>query len=416
VASCGQSSPAADLEEGFVSLFNGRDLVGWIKRGGSAEYQIEDGCIVGKCVPDTPGNTFLCSEKEFGNFVLRLQYKFLEPGNSGVQFRSAARPEGDQQRVYGYQYEMTPDGGSTGRIYDEGRRGHKFGIIWLDAYTPQDRLDAAQASCQQGEWNEVEIQCVGPSLKTWLNGKLVVDIFDSFSMQGFFGLQIHAGKSGSVAWKNIRVKDLGVSQWQPFFVQGDDGKYRLVDAKFVLPEEWSFTDDGVLHGVHSKDQKQDGLVISTKDYDNFIARVTYRMHGGNSALYFRSEETAAPWVLRGFQNEIANSGKDSALWHTAGMIDGKLVPGRGWVVTNDEFVEKVRNQDDQWNTTCTAAYGNRLVQTLNGFCTSDIGDEACEKTGKLGLQMHGGTDCEMFFKDFEVMPITEDMRKLIERK
>ena len=148
-----------------VSLFNGQDMAGWVKRGGSAEYQVENGSIVGKCVPDTPNNTFLCSEKQFGNFILRLQYKFLEAGNSGVQFRSAARPEGDHERVYGYQYEMTPDGGLTGRIYDEGRRGHKFGIVWLDAFTPQDRLDAAKEGCKVDEWNDVEIQCVGPSIK-----------------------------------------------------------------------------------------------------------------------------------------------------------------------------------------------------------------------------------------------------------
>lgn len=416
LAAFGLSASAADVEEGFVSLFNGQDLTGWVKRGGSAEYAVEDGCIIGTCVPDTPGNTFLCTEREFGNFVLKLQYKFLESGNSGVQFRSAARPEGDRERVYGYQYELCHTGGPTGRIYDEGRRGHKFGVIWLDIYTPQERLEAAQASYQDGDWNDVEIQCVGPSIKTWLNGRLVVDMFDGCSMKGFFGLQIHSGKAGKVAWRNIRIQDLGESKWEPFFVKGDDGKYQLVDAKFVLPEEWSFTEDGVLRGVHAKSEGRDALVISTKDYDNFIARVTYRMHGGNSALYFRAEETEAPWVLRGFQNEIGNSNKDSALWHTAGIIDGKKIPGRGWVVTNDEFIEKVRNKDDQWNTTSTAAYGDRLVQILNGFCTSDIIDEECEKTGKLGLQMHGGADCEMFFKDFEVMPITEDMKKLIERK
>lgn len=407
---------AAHVEEGFVSLFNGQDLTGWVKRGGSAEYEVQDGSIIGRCVPDTPGNTFLCTEREFGNFVLKLQYRFLEPGNSGVQFRSAARPEGDRERVYGHQYEIAVGGGPTGRIYDEGRRGHKFGVIWLDIYTPQDRLEAAMASYKEGDWNDVEIQCVGPSIKTWLNGNLVVDMFDSFSTKGFFGLQIHSGKAGKVAWRNIRVKDLGESQWEPFFVQGDDGKWKLVDAKFVLPDEWSFTEDGVLRGVHARSEGRDALVISTKDYDNFIARVTYRMQGGNSALYFRAEETEAPWVLRGFQNEIADGSRDSALWHTAGIIDGKTIPGRGWVVTNDEFIEKVRNKDGQWNTTCTAAYGDRLVQILNGFCTSDIVDEQCEKTGKLGLQMHGGADCEMFFKDFEVMPITEDMIKLIERK
>ncbi|MAP07372.1 MAG: glycosyl hydrolase [Rhodopirellula sp.] len=410
------TATAKESEDGFVSLFNGKDLSGWVKRGGSAKYRVEDGAIVGECVPDTPGNTFLCSEKEFGDFVLKLRYKFLESGNSGVQFRSASREEGERQRVFGYQAEMRPGGDMTGRIYDEGRRGHKHGIIWLDAFTPQDRLDTAQDSCREGEWNELEIQCVGPSIKTWLNGKLVVDLFDSFSMKGFIGLQIHSGKSGSVAWKDIRIKDLGESRWQSFFVKNDDRGYELDGARFVLPEEWSFTEDGILHGVHSKSQGKDGLVISDDNYDNFIARVTYRMHGGNSALYFRAEETSAPWVLRGFQNEIANNGKDSALWHTAGIIEGKTIPGRGWIVTNDELVEKVRNKDDQWNTTCTAAYGDRLVQTLNGFCTSDIIDEECEKTGKLGLQMHGGTDCEMFFKDFEVMPITKEMAKLIERE
>ncbi len=414
-ASC-LTAPAADVEEGFVPLLNGRDLTGWVVRGGSAQFRVEDGCIIGTCVPDTPGNTFLCTEDEFGDFILKLQFKFIEPGNSGVQFRSAARPAGEGERVYGYQYEMCPSGVPNGRIYDEGRRGHKFGIIWLDAHTPQERLDAAKAGYREGDWNDVEIQCVGPSIKTWLNGKLVVDMFDGCSMKGFFGLQIHSGKSGTVAWRNIRVKDLGESKWEPFFVKGEDGKYKLADARFVLPEGWSFSEDGVLRCVHSKSERRDSLVISDRNYDDFIVRVSYLMKGGNSGLYFRSEETEAPWVLRGFQNEIANGSKDSALWHTAGIIDGKTIPGRGWVVTNDELVEKVRNKDGQWNTTATAAYGDRLVQILNGFCTSDIIDEASEKTGKVGLQVHGGADSEMFFKDFEIMPITEEMRKLIERK
>ena len=135
----------------------------------------------------------------YGNFILKLQFRFAEAGNSGVQFRSAARPEGDRERVYGYQYELCPTAVPTGRIYDEGRRGHKFDVIWLDIYTPQDRLDVAKASYKEGDWNDVEIQCVGPSIKTWLNGNLVVDMFDSFTMKGFFGLQIHSGSAGTVA-------------------------------------------------------------------------------------------------------------------------------------------------------------------------------------------------------------------------
>ena len=410
------SVQAADSEEGFVSLFNGQDTTGWKVRGGFATYKVEDGCIIGTCVPDTPGNTFLCTEKEYGNFILKFQVKFLEGGNSGCQFRSEAAPSGDRERVFGYQCELEPGGAVTGRIYDEGRRGFKYGYTWLDIHTPQERLDASRADWKGFEWNDVEIQAVGPSLKTWINGHLVADICDSYTQKGFIGLQVHAGKSGTIAWKNIRIKDMGESKWEPFFVKDEAGKYSLVKARFVLPEEWSFNDEeGFLHGVHKKGEGRDGLVVSDGNYDNFAARVTYKMNGGNSALYFRAEEVESPWLLRGFQNEIANNTKDSALWHTAGMKNGKMIPGRGWVVSNDEIVEKVRNKEG-WNTTCTMAIGDRMVQTLNGFCTSDIVDPLCEKTGKLGLQMHGGTDCEMFFKDWEVMIITPEMAELIERK
>jgi hypothetical protein len=173
-------------------------------------------------------------------------------------------------------------------------------------------------------------------------------------------------------------------------------------------------------GVHAKSEGRDALVISTKDYDDFIARVTYRMQGGNSALYFRAEETEAPWVLRGFQNEIANGSRDSALWHTAGIIDGKTIPGRGWVVTNDEFIEKVRNKDGQWNTTCTAAYGDRLVQILNGFCTSDIVDERARRRASSDCKCTAGPTARCSSKTSKSCRLPRTMTcaylKLIERK
>lgn len=412
------SASAMAEEEGFVSLFNGQDLTGWTVNGGYATYAVEDGCIIGTCAPDKPMNTFLCTDKEYGNFILKFQVKFLENGNSGCQFRSHTRPENGRNRVFGYQCEIEPTGSLCGHIYDEGRRGHTKGYVWFDTFTPQERLDASKADWNVGDWNDVEIQAVGPSIKTWINGHLVADIMDTYDMTGFIGLQVHAGKACKVAWKNIRIKDLGVSEWKSFFVKGDDGKYKLENAYFVLPQEWSFLEDGTLHGDHKSAESRDGLVISNDNYDNFAARVTYRMNGGNSALYFRAEETEAPWVLRGWQNEIANNSKDSALWHTAGIIKGKMIGGRGWVVSNDEIVEKVRNKNvpEEWNTTATIAVGDRMVQTLNGYCTSDIVDPQCEKTGKLGLQMHGGTDCEMFFKNWDYMPITPEMVELINRK
>ena len=211
---------ADDAEEGFVSIFDGKSLDGWAKHGGSAKYKVEDGCIVGECVPNTPNNTFLVYEKPFGNFIFKCDFKVEVPGNSGVQFRSAIRENDD--RVFGYQCEIAPGDKDTCRIYDEGRRGHQKNRVWLDN-TPEEVLNESIATYKEGEWNSLEIQAIGPSIRTWLNGKPVVNIFDYLDFSGVFGLQIHAGTQGKVWWKNVRVKDLGVSEWKDFFVKTDKG-------------------------------------------------------------------------------------------------------------------------------------------------------------------------------------------------
>ncbi len=355
LASIGPAVGAAEVEEGFVSLFNGQDLAGWVKRGGSAEYQVEDGCIVGKCVPDTPGNTFLCTEKEFGNFILRLQYKFLEPGNSGVQFRSAARPEGDHQSVYGYQYEMTPGGDSTGRIYDEGRRGHKFGVIWLDIYTPQERLDAAQASCKEGG-----VERRGNSVRWPVDQDVAQrqawssNMFDSFSMKGFSACKStpaspapwHGRISVSRIWarasgsrSSLKATTASTSSSRPGSFSPKSGLSRKTAFCAVFtPRARSIGRAGDFHREVTTTSSPASRIACTAATARCISAPRKRPR---------------PWVLRGFQNEIANGGKDSRpLAHRRRIVDGKMIPGRGWVVSNDEFAEKVRNKDDQWNTTC----------------------------------------------------------------
>lgn len=410
---CFASAPSfADdaQEEGFVSLFDGKTLDGWTKHGGSAVYKVEDGAIVGECVPDTPGNTFLCYDKPFGNFILKLDYKVDVPGNSGVQFRSAIREKDD--RVFGYQCEIDPGSSDTARIYDEGRRGHQKGRVWLDA-TSDDALAKGLEAQKADDWNSLEIQAIGPSLRTWINGVPVANIFDYYDFSGIFGLQIHQGKQGTIRWRNIRVKDLGVSEWKPFFVKDENG-WKIVDAYEFVPECWSFTDDGVLVGQHNDTEPRDGLVVSHIPYADFVAKVDYVFRGGvNSALYFRAHEVDTPWLLRGCQDEIAGNGKEAAIWHTAG---GPGLPGRGWLASDDEFVETIRNKgNEDWNQIAVAAIGDRAVTFLNGFRVVDITDPLLEKDGKVGLQLHGGSDGQMWFKNFEIMKVTPEQRALIER-
>ena len=82
-AACGVAIAA----DGPVDLFNGKTLEGWVQRGGQAKYSIEDGCIVGTSTLNTE-NTFLCTPRDYGDFVLEYEFKVDPKLNSGVQIRS----------------------------------------------------------------------------------------------------------------------------------------------------------------------------------------------------------------------------------------------------------------------------------------------------------------------------------------
>ena len=125
-------------EAGWVELFNGKDLSGWVQRGGKANYAVEDGVIVGSSVLGTD-NSFLCTQKEYSDFILELDFKVDPKLNSGVQIRSECFEKAKTWdvdgkeikipagRVHGYQVEIDMEPANkrwwTAGIYDESRRG-----------------------------------------------------------------------------------------------------------------------------------------------------------------------------------------------------------------------------------------------------------------------------------------------------
>jgi hypothetical protein len=191
------------LEEGWTNLFNGEDLTGWKQLNGEAKYSVVDGMIVGTTVANTP-NSFLCTEKNYSDFILELELLVESDMNSGIQFRSESRADYNNGRVHGYQCEVDPsDRAWSGGIYDEARRG------WLYAL---DLNPDARPAFKLGEWNHYRIECVGSSIKTWLNGEPVAHVIDDMTPEGFIALQVHsignntenAGKE--IKWKNIRIR------------------------------------------------------------------------------------------------------------------------------------------------------------------------------------------------------------------
>lgn len=191
----------AKPKEKWVKLFNGKDLTGWKLVNGSALYEVVDGMIVGTCVKDSP-NSFLATEKEYGDFIFEVQIKIDAGINSGIQFRSLQRQT--DGRVNGYQMEVDhrPERGWSGGIYDEARRG------WL---YPVELNPSAKAAYKWGEWNTYRIECIGNTIRTWVNDVPVVYLADDASLKGLIGLQVHSvytdeGVGKKTYWRNIRIQ------------------------------------------------------------------------------------------------------------------------------------------------------------------------------------------------------------------
>ncbi len=195
----------------WQNLFNGKDLSGWTQLNGEAKYHIEDGAIVGTTVSNTP-NSFLTTDKKYGDFILEFEILVDPSLNSGVQIRSNSNPDYRKGKVHGYQVEVDPSARAfTGGIYDEGRRGWMY---------PLSRNEKGRKAFQNGVWNKVHIEAIGKHIKTWVNGIQCSNLVDDLTAEGFIGLQVHSipksQKAGAqVQWRNLRIleKDLKSHQW-----------------------------------------------------------------------------------------------------------------------------------------------------------------------------------------------------------
>jgi hypothetical protein len=200
-------------KEGWTSLFDGKTLNGWKELAGTAQYTVENGAIVGAGVAGS-GNSFLVTDKEFGDFVLEMDVKIDDTSsNSGIQLRSHYDPAGHEGKglVFGCQYEIDPSSRRwTGGIYDEGRRG------WL---YPVSLNHSVQSAFKVGQWNHLRVECIGSSIRTWVDGLATAFVVDTIDTRGFIGLQVHAISSPDQAGKKVYFKNIRIrtTDFQPGF-------------------------------------------------------------------------------------------------------------------------------------------------------------------------------------------------------
>src|SRR5262249_13325032 len=154
-------------------------------------WSVENGEIVGKS-PGLKRNEFLKSQMMAGDFRLRLKMK-LTPNreNSGIQFRSEPLPSREMKGP-----QADAGAGWWGKLYEESGRG----LLWSKSGEKHIKTD---------DWNEYEIVAEGSRVRTYLNGKLCVDLDDgALARRGIFGLQIHAGGPMEVRFKDLKLEVL----------------------------------------------------------------------------------------------------------------------------------------------------------------------------------------------------------------
>lgn len=211
--------------EGFVPLFNGKDLSGW--DGDPKLWKVEEGLITGICAgPDSPvNNTFLIWRGgQVKDFELKATVRVIGDNNSGIQYRSRPLPESGPWGITGYQLDIHPALEHTGMTYEEKGRGifglngknvllDPEGARWLTAEHEPVKADVTQ-------WNDYTIIARGNHLIHQVNGKTTSELIDhdakGRALEGLLAIQLHRGNANTVQIKDLRLKVVEQTPIRPF--------------------------------------------------------------------------------------------------------------------------------------------------------------------------------------------------------
>ena len=383
----------ASAQDGWETLFNGKDFSNFEQLNGNAKYKIEKGEMIGTSRLNTP-NSFMATKKAYGDFILEFDV-FVENGlNSGVQFRSMSLPEYRDGRVHGYQCEIeTSDRKWAGGIYDEARRG------WL---YPLSRNTKGQNAFKPGEWNHYRIEAIGNNIRTWINGIQCANLVDDVTAKGFIAFQVHSIHDASlegktVKWKNIRIKTTNleeerkqvavyapeISYLQNQLTSDEIRKgWRLLwDGKTsegwrgaklnAFPEKGWNIEEGTLSVLSSggAESRNGGDIVTTEAFSNFELSVDFKLtKGANSGIKY-------------FVDPGLNMGQGSAIGLEFQVLDDKEHPdakkgkngnrtvGSLYDLIRAENFENSRGKNfngiDNWNNARIVVRGGHVEHWLN---------------------------------------------------
>lgn len=355
-------------------------LGGSTQRGGKATFAVEGEELIGTAVARTP-NSFLCTDKAYGDFTLEFEFKVDPRLNSGVQIRSAAHEGATRftdaagkelvipaRRVHGYQVEIDTDPDNQGNrqwtagLFEEGRRGWLFpGALGGDkaAFSEQGRR-----LTRIGDWNRVRVEAVGPRLRTWLNGEPRVDVTDGAAREGFVAFQVHGINRPELAgaqnrWRNVRLAPIAPNTlspgereegWQLLFDGATTAGWRAYRGDGFPKKGWKVA-DGMLSVLG---QGGGDLVATRAPVGAFELAVEFRLSpGANSGIFYLVQPSASGPVpglefqlLDDLRHADAGRGKDGN--RTVGALYDLVAPGpaKAPAAADTWHHARVRTSDD----------------------------------------------------------------------
>jgi hypothetical protein len=399
----GCSTNEAAASDGWQSLFDGKTLKGWKQINGSAKYEVVDGVIVGTSVKKSK-NSFIATDKTYGDFIMEFESKVDSPLNSGVQFRSLSKASYMNGRVHGYQLEIDPSNRAwTGGIFDEGRSK------WL---YPLSYNDSGRIAYKRDQWNKFRIEAIGTSLRTYVNGIPTANLVDNQTAEGFFALQVHGingdmSKLGKrVRWKNLRIKtaNLAAERWssgetiaQVNYIpnqltprQKTAGWKLLWDGKTSkgwkgakrsdFPDKGWEIKDGVLSVLSSggAEAQNGGDIVTLEEFSDFELEVDFNItEGANSGIKYFVD----PTLLKGKGSAIGlefqilddkkhkDAKKGTAGNRTIGSLYDLITAGN---LTELERDKKRFNGVGSWNRARIVVQGGKVEHWLNGVQTVEF--------------------------------------------
>jgi hypothetical protein len=380
------------MQAQWASLFNGKDLSGWRHLNGKARFEAAEGCIVGTTVLGEP-NSFLATEREFGDFILELELLADSTMNSGIQFRSESRPDYQNGRVHGYQMEVDPSNRAwSGGIYDEGRR------LWLYSL---DFNPAARSAFKRSGWNRYRIEAIGKEVRTYVNGIPAAYLIDTMDTRGFIALQVHSiarpeDQGRQVRWRNIRIQtqNLRFSQDAGVFVvnlnknslsdqERKNGVSLLWDGKTskgwrgaykdAFPEKGWEIREGVLAVLPSGggESVNGGDIVTDAQYSAFELQFEFRLtRGANSGVkYFVTEKEGNKGSAIGLEYQVLDDENhpDAAMGSDGNRTSASLYD----LIPSIKFPQAKRGIGE-WNRGMLRVHPDgRVEHFLNGYKVVD---------------------------------------------